>query len=82
MDDHELCRCRADIVPNEDRTRDIEALEELEHPPRLARHVEADALGSLGITVTHEIRDDYPKAGIEQMRRHGRPETPGRREAM
>jgi len=69
-------------VRNEDRARDIEALEEVQHPPRLARHVEADALGSRGIAVTHEIRDDYPKAGLEQMRRHGRPETPGRRKAM
>src|SRR5262249_5488437 len=77
IDDHQLRGRRSHIVCDDDRAREAQSIEELEHPPSLARHVDTLAGWSLGIAITHEVRNDYAISGADQPRRDARPEMTG-----
>jgi len=73
--DHQLRGRRSYVVSNDDRARHTQSIEELEHPSRLARHVDTQAGGSRGVTVTDEIRYEDAIPGAHELRRDVRPQA-------
>jgi hypothetical protein len=69
-------------VSNDDRARHTQSVEELQHPSRLARHVDTQAGWSLGVTITDEIRNEDAIPGAHELRRDVRPEAARRWKAV